>query len=128
MKAGSFLRKAIEGIAGFMDAKRVYGEPVEANNRTVIPVSTAWWCGGGGGGEGVAPPEEGVEGDVTENQEGSGGGFGKVRPVGYIVLEDEGVKWERIIDLDVLVLLGALVPLSWLRVLRYWIKIKCAQD
>jgi uncharacterized spore protein YtfJ len=131
MKEGNLLQKTIEGVAGLMEAKKVYGEPVEVNNRTVIPVSTAWWCGGGGGGEGVGSPEEGVKGEATGDQEGSGGGFGgfgRVRPVGYIVMEDKGVTWERIIDLHSLMLLAAVVLLCWLRVLRYWIRVKGAQD
>jgi len=126
MKSGSFLHKAAEGVSWVMDSKRVYGDPVDAYNRTVIPVSTAWWCGGGGGGEGTTPPEEGSEVEEAVN-EGSGGGFGgvgRVVPVGYIVLEDGGAKWKRIVDFDYLAPLGAFVLLAWLRVLRYWIKAK----
>jgi uncharacterized spore protein YtfJ len=126
MEVGGFLHKAVEGIANIIDSRRVYGDPVDAYNQTVIPVSTAWWCGGGGGGEGTMPPEEGSEEESTET-EGSGGGFGgfgRVTPVGYIVLEEGGVKWKRIIDYDYLALLGALVLLGWLRVLKYWIRAK----
>jgi uncharacterized spore protein YtfJ len=130
MAAGSFLQKAAEGVAGIMDAKRVYGVPVDAHSRMVIPVSTAWWCGGGGGGEGAAPPGESVEEEDARKEEGSGGGFGgfgRVSPVGYIVLDEDGVRWRRIIDFNLLVPLGAVVLIAWLRVLRYWIRIKGTQ-
>ncbi|RJP34343.1 MAG: hypothetical protein C4536_02855 [Actinobacteria bacterium] len=126
MESGSFLQRAAAGVAGIMDSRRVYGDRVDAHNRTVIPVSTAWWCGGGGGGEGTAPPDEGSEEEETRH-EGSGGGFGgfgRVVPVGYIVLEEGGAKWKRIIDFDCLVPLGVIVLLAWLRVLRYWIRAK----
>lgn len=82
--------------------------------------------GGGGGGEGTAYPEEGGEEDEAKKV-GSGegfGGLGRVVPVGYIVLEEGGVKWKRIVDFDHLALLSAIVPLVWLLVLRYWIKAK----
>ena len=69
MESGSFLRKAAEGVSWVMDSKRVYGDPVDAHSRTVIPVSTAWWCGGGGGG--VAYPEEGGE-EEGARKDGSG--------------------------------------------------------
>jgi len=125
MEAAGFVQKAAEGVAGIIDSRRVYGDPVDAHNRTVIPVSAAWWCGGGGGGEGTEPQEEGIEEEEKKDGSGGGfGGFGRVAPVGYIVLEEGGVKWKRIIDFDYLVPLGAIVLLAWLRVLRYWIKAK----
>ncbi|MBN2026312.1 MAG: hypothetical protein JW854_06090 [Actinobacteria bacterium] len=126
MEPGSFLHRAAEGVAGVIDSRRVYGDPVEAHNRTVIPVSTTWWCGGGGGGEGTTPPEEGSE-EAGAKKDGSGGGFGgfgRIAPVGYIVLEEGGAEWKRIVDFDYLASLGAFVLLVWLRVLRYWIKAK----
>ena len=126
MEVGGFLHKVAEGVASIMDSRRVYGDPVDACDRTVIPVSTAWWCGGGGVGEGTAPAEEGSE-EESDEKKGSGegfGGFGRVTPVGYIVLEEGGVKWKRIVDLNYLLLLGALVLLVWLWVLRSWIKAK----
>ena len=125
MESGSFLHKAAEGVSWVMDSRRVYGDPVDAHNRTVIPVSTAWWCGGGGGGEGTAPTEEGMEEQAGHDGSGGGfGGFGRVVPVGYIVLEEGGVKWKRIVDNNLLFPLGAMVLFAWLRVLRYWIKAK----
>jgi hypothetical protein len=52
--------------------------------------------------------------------------LGRVSPVGYIVLDDEGVKWARIIDKNMFILLGALALFSCLRVLRTLIKIRAA--
>jgi uncharacterized spore protein YtfJ len=66
----------------------VFGDPVEREGITVIPVAKARFGFGGGGGSGV-----------REGQEGSGGGGGGgayVSPVGYIELRAAGAEFKRI--------------------------------
>lgn len=127
MELDEIFKGAAGSIERLIDAGRVFGEPIESDATTVVPVSTAWWCGGGGGGSGpLAGEGEEVNVDMEEAGGGGFGGFGAVRPVGYIVFEEDGVKWEGIIDRNKLFLIAALVLLSWLRVLRFWIKIKGA--
>ena len=67
----------------------VFGEPVERNGVTVIPVAKARFGFGGGGGEGSRAGDE--------QGSGSGGGGGAaVRPVGYLELKDGETQFRRI--------------------------------
>jgi uncharacterized spore protein YtfJ len=66
----------------------VFGDPVEREGVTVIPVAKARFGFGGGGGSGA-----------REGQEGSGGGGGGgayVSPVGYIEVRAAGAEFKRI--------------------------------
>jgi len=66
----------------------IFGEPVERDAVTVIPVAKARFGFGGGGG-----------GGSREGDEGSGGGGGGgviVSPVGYIEVRDHGAEFKRI--------------------------------
>ena len=64
----------------------IFGEAVEREGVTVIPVAKARFGFGGGGGSGS-----------REGDEGSGGGGGvAVGPIGYIELRDRGAEFKRI--------------------------------
>ena len=75
-------------------ASAVFGEPVEADGVTVIPVAKVRWGFGGGGGRGI---EEGSEkGEVGE---GSGGGGGVIAsPLGFIEIRDGRAEFRRAND------------------------------
>src|SRR5262249_60904457 len=66
----------------------VFGEPVEREGLTVIPVAKARFGFGCGGGSGSR------EGD--EGSGGGGGGGGVVTPIGYIEVRDGGAEFKRI--------------------------------
>ncbi len=67
---------------------RVFGEPIERDGVTMVPVARV--MGGGGGGQGSAPDGEG---------EGEGGGFGMVaRPAGAYVIKGGDVTWRPAVD------------------------------
>ena len=66
----------------------IFGEPVERERLTVIPVAKMRFGFGGGGGSGSH------EGD--EGSGGGGGGGGLVSPVGYIEVRDDGAEFKRI--------------------------------
>ncbi len=67
-----FLQRLANGIGASAHAAAVFGEPVEREGVTVIPVARASWGFGGGSG-----------GDAAS--QGSGGGGGSlVSPLGYI--------------------------------------------
>src|SRR5262249_21676308 len=66
----------------------VFGEPVEREGLTVIPVAKARFGFGGGGGSGG---REGGEGSG-----GGGGGGGVVTPIGYIEMRDGSAEVKRI--------------------------------
>jgi uncharacterized spore protein YtfJ len=90
----------------------VFGEPIEREGITVIPVARARFGFGGGGGG--AYEEEGGAG-------GGGGGGGVVSPVGYIEVRNGTAEFKRIsspVDLVAVVVAGALAALALKRLLR----------
>jgi uncharacterized spore protein YtfJ len=66
----------------------IFGEPVEREGITVIPVAKARFGFGGGGGGGSRQGEEGSG--------GGGGGGAVVSPVGYIEVHDGSARFRRI--------------------------------
>jgi uncharacterized spore protein YtfJ len=79
-----------------VSVQRVFGEPIERDGITVVPVAMV--AGGGGGGGGTGP----------DGSDGSGGGFGMwARGIGVYEIRDGGVRFVPAIDVVVLVLAGA---------------------
>ena len=68
----------------------IFGEAVEREGVTVIPVAKARFGFGGGGGSGSREGDEGSGGG------GGGGGGVAVGPIGYIELRDSGAEFKRI--------------------------------
>jgi uncharacterized spore protein YtfJ len=88
---------------------RVFGEPVEKGELTVIPVAII--SGGGGGGEGNGPTGDDPE---STTPGGSGAGFGGMaRPAGVYVVRGDSVEWQPAVNVTLLALggiaLGALI-------------------
>ena len=79
-----FTEHLAETIGAAARASAVFGDPVEGQGVTVIPVARAkWGFGGGSGGR--------------DGEQGSGGGGGTaVSPVGYIELHSGGARFRRI--------------------------------
>jgi len=77
-----------DGLQGSADVKAVYGEPVETQGKTLIPVAkVAYGFGGGyGGANGDEKEERGDEGC------GLGGGVA-VKPVGIIEVTKEETRY-----------------------------------
>lgn len=93
--------------------RRVFGDPVEKDGVTVIPVAMV--AGGGGGGAGTSPDAPDVSGE--------GGGFGGVaRPAGVFVVRADGVEWLPALDVTMVTMAGialsALITLVLGRALR----------
>jgi uncharacterized spore protein YtfJ len=90
----------------------VFGDPVERDGITVIPVARARFGFGGGGGSGGPEGEEGAG--------GGGGGGAMVTPVGYIEVRPGGASFKRIsgpADLLALVAAASLAALVLRRLL-----------
>jgi uncharacterized spore protein YtfJ len=97
------------GARDAMTVQRVYGEPIERDGCTVIPVARV--RGGGGGGD--TPGE------------GGGGGFGAAAdPCGVYVIAGGEVRWQPAFDLNRAVALGSVNGLLLLlllhRLARRW--------
>lgn len=72
-----------------IEARMVYGDPVEKDGVTVIPAARVTAGGGGGNGE------------DRRGQRGEGGGLGLIaRPVGAFVIKDGNARWEPAVDIN----------------------------
>jgi uncharacterized spore protein YtfJ len=84
----ALLERIGETVGQRAQASTIFGEPVEREGVTVIPVAKARFGFGGGGGSGS-----------REGDEGSGGGGGggvAVGPIGYIELHNGRAEFKRI--------------------------------
>lgn len=66
--------------------RRAFGEPIDREGVTVVPVALV--AGGGGGGSGQS----------EDGESGSGGGFGMAaRPLGVLVIRDGQVRFQPLV-------------------------------
>ena len=110
--ADRLLQRIGDAVGGRAMVSAVFGEPVEREGITVIPVAKARFGFGGGGGGGAR------EGD--EGSGGGGGGGAFVSPVGFIEVRDGTAQFKRIsstVDLLALVVATSLTALTIRRLL-----------
>ncbi|MCL6644200.1 MAG: sporulation protein [Dehalococcoidia bacterium] len=109
--SASFIERLASRLGLHASASAVFGDPVDRDGVTVIPVAKVRWGFGGGSGRGI---EDGSE--TGEIGEGSGAGGGVMAsPVGYIEILDGQATFHRIKDpasLVPLVIAGAFA--GWL--------------
>jgi uncharacterized spore protein YtfJ len=86
--ADELLKRIGQTVGDKAKVSAVFGDPVEREGVTVIPVAKARFGFGGGAGAGGRDGEEGSG--------GGGGGGALVSPVGYIELHDGAAKFKRI--------------------------------
>jgi uncharacterized spore protein YtfJ len=89
-------------------ASTIFGEAVEREGVTVIPVAKARFGFGGGGGRGT-------RGEEGQGAGGGGGGGVAVSPIGYIELRDRSSEFRRIrtpLDLVALVAAASLAAIA----------------
>ena len=105
-----------------MTVRRVFGEPIERDGLTVVPVANVMGGAGGGGGEAPAPGAEGAAGsDASGPPMGSGMGVGygvRATPAGVYVIKDGDVRWEPAMDLTRIAIMGQIVAIVLLLVVR----------
>jgi uncharacterized spore protein YtfJ len=92
---GESFRGIIEAIRDHAGVETAFGEPIEREGRTVIPVARVAYGFGGGFGEG-AEVEADEEGDDPAEVGGSGGGGGggaMTRPLGAIEVTDHETRF-----------------------------------
>lgn len=99
-----------EGLKGTYDAvtvRRVYGDPIERDGVTLIPVAAVRGGFGYGGG----------------GTEGGGGGSGvSARPVGMYRIEGGKLSWQPALDVTRIAMAGQIVAVVALLVLRSVLK------
>jgi hypothetical protein len=80
-----------------LSAGRVFGEPIETDGVTIVPVACV--SGGGGGGQGSG--------------EQGGAGFGlRAKPAGVFVIRDGRVSWHPALNLNLVIFGGQVVALA----------------
>ena len=92
------------------DVSLVYGEPIELENKRVLPVAKLnYYVGGGGGYSG-----ESNNSPVTQGE--GGGGYISVKPLGVYEITSDQVKFKPIIDLKFMVTAFTIftLGLAWL--------------
>jgi uncharacterized spore protein YtfJ len=107
-ETASRFSELIDGLRERAGVKNVFGDPIEREGRTVVPVARVAYGFGGGFGSGgdaaCAAGEESEAGDESEDGarsygEGGGGGGGAVaRPVGALEITDTGTAFVRFRD------------------------------
>ena len=85
------VQEAIHSLVNQSSAKTVYGEPITAEGKTIVPIAKLRY--GFGGGSGKKAGEQPGEG-------GGGGGGCVARPVGYIEVSAQGTRFVPIVDLQ----------------------------
>lgn len=109
---GGLFEKLAEQLGATAQASHVFGEAVERDGVTVIPVAKArWGLGGGSGRQGRLGRQEGM---------GGGGGV-VVQPAGYIEIKGGETRFRPILDPRMMIgaaLAGGFLLLGLVRRLR----------
>lgn len=109
MSTLALLQSLKESILSQASVKAIYGEPIVAQGKTVIPVAKIMYGYGAGAGTG------GV-GDSSARGEGGGGGGGvRAIPVGVVEISDQQTRFVPITDrrkLGAAVLVGVALGMS----------------
>ena len=82
------LQEVLGSLVNQAGVKTVYGEPITADGRTIVPVAKVR-CGFGGG--------SGKNGRGKEGEGGGGGGF-VARPIGFVQVDEQGARFVQIVD------------------------------
>ena len=110
--ADNRLIKLVESLGGTASAKAVFGEPVEKDGVTVVPVARVRFGVGGGGGRGPGRrKKKGDAGDAEQVGYGHGGGV-QATPAGYIELSGGKASYKRIGDPARPMAIALLFPLA----------------
>jgi uncharacterized spore protein YtfJ len=103
-----------------LTVRRVFGEPIERDGVTVVPVVR--FAAGAGAGS-----DDGDQhgGGRSIRRGGSGGGYGlKAIPAGVFVIRDGAVRWRPAVDVNRVILGGQLVAITALLTLRAYLKLR----
>jgi len=83
MAVHELMRDVEQTVASSASVKNIFGEPIQHNGRTVVPVARVAYGFGGGGGSGKLPEGE-----------GGGAGVGVIAlPVGVVDISNEATRY-----------------------------------
>ncbi len=106
-----------------LTVKRVFGDPIERDGVTVVPVARV--MGGSGFGSGTQPgaSADGAE-PTAEAATGSGAGFGMIGgPAGVYVIKGGQVTWQPAVNPERMVLTAGIVAFLVLIAVRGIVKV-----
>jgi uncharacterized spore protein YtfJ len=113
------IMELVERAKDSATVKRVFGDPIQQDGVTVIPVARVVQGGGGGMGR----QEAATDPDAAPGGEGSGGGFGlSATPAGVFVVKDGDVRWQPAVDVNRIVIGGQIVAIVLLLTIRAILK------
>ncbi len=92
MSSLALLQSLKESILSQASVKAIYGDPVAAHGKTVIPVAKIMYGYGAGAGTG------GVGTSSARGEGGGGGGGARTIPVGVIEISDQPTRFVPITD------------------------------
>jgi uncharacterized spore protein YtfJ len=93
MSAKDLIDGAVEHLRTSASVKAVYGDPITADGKTVIPVAKVAYGFGAGSGHGKHA-KKGEDGKLPVEGEGEGAGGGvAARPVGVVEITEQGTKF-----------------------------------
>jgi len=105
-----------EALSDRLSTKIAYGDPVEIEGVTVIPVARVAMGFGAGGGVGEA--QHSTNGEEARPVGGGGGGGGLVQPLGFIEIDSTGARWVAVepskaeVALRALMIAAIMVPVG----------------
>ncbi len=86
------LETLVDHLAVTAQVQNVFGEPIEAHGKTVVPIARVSYCLGAGGGGGAEAESEKTNGG------GGGGGMVRARPVGALEITEAGARFVGVFD------------------------------
>lgn len=94
----TMIAEVAEKLGRAANVKAAFGEPVQVEDVTIVPVASVSCKGGGGGGSGSC--EDNEENGGAPNKGGGGGGGINVssQPVGYIEISGGRARFVEIVD------------------------------
>jgi uncharacterized spore protein YtfJ len=98
MNAADVLQRLGETLGSTATVKSVFGEPIQANGKTVVPVAKVAYGFGGGFGAG----KHGKEAD-RQGEGGGGGGAVRAFPAGVLEITESSTRFIPFTDLRWLV-------------------------
>jgi uncharacterized spore protein YtfJ len=112
------LRDLVGSATEAANVKRVFGQPIERDGMTVIPVASV--RGGFGGGEAEATGSGPSKSGTAESKPASwgGGGAWSATPAGVYVIKDGELSWQPAVDVNRTILVGCLTGIVGLLVIR----------
>lgn len=105
----ALLQSLRESILGQASVKAIYGEPISAHEKTIIPVAKIMYGFGAGAGTGGL-------GETNRGEGGGGGGGVRAVPIGVIEVSKQQTRFVPITDrkkLGTAVLAGVVMGMFW---------------